>query len=182
MLYRKTVTLRDGRSCLLRNAAAEDGQAVLDTFIRTHAETDFLLTYPDETTFTAEEEAQFLQGKADSGDEIEIVAVLDGKIVGSAGIGKVGRRDKIKHRAEFGVSVLKEHWGRGIGRALTEGCIECATAAGYLQLELDAVADNTAALALYQSVGFREYGRNPRGFRTRSGDWQELVLMRTELT
>ena len=33
----------------------------------------------------------------------------------------------------------------------------------------------------YQSVGFAEYGRNPRGFRTRSGQWQELILMRMEL-
>ena len=182
MIYRKTVVLKDGRSCLLRNASAEDSQAALDEFIRTHAETDFLLTYPDETTFTVEEEAQFLQGKADSGDEIEIVAVLDGKIVGSAGIGKVGRRDKIKHRAEFGISILKECWGLGIGRALTKGCIECATAAGYVQLELEAVADNAAALSLYESVGFREYGRNPKGFLTRGGAWQELVLMRLELT
>lgn len=26
-----------------------------------------------------------------------------------------------------------------------------------------------------------EYGRNPRGFLTRDGRWQELVLMRLEL-
>ena len=53
--------------------------------------------------------------------------------------------------------------------------------AGYLQLELEAVADNVPALTLYKSVGFQEYGRNPRGFRTRDGRWQELVLMRLEL-
>ena len=174
MIYRKTVVLKDGRSCLLRNASAEDGQAVLDEFIRTYAETDFLLTYPDETTFTVEEEARFLQ--------VYIVAVLDGKIVGTAGVDKVGQRDKIKHRAEFGISILKECWGLGIGRALTKGCIECATAAGYVQLELEAVADNAAALSLYEGVGFREYGRNPEGFLTRGGAWQELVLMRLELT
>ena len=32
MIYRKTVTLKNGRVCTLRNAAAEDGQAVLDIF------------------------------------------------------------------------------------------------------------------------------------------------------
>ena len=45
-------------------------------------------------------------------------------------------------------------WGLGIGRALTEACIECAKAAGFSQLELDVVAANTAALRLYESVGF----------------------------
>ena len=75
----------------------------------------------------------------------------------------------------------RAYWGLGVGRALTKACIECARAAGYVQLELEAVAENKAALALYKSVGFVEYGRNPKGFRSRSTGWQELVLMRLEL-
>ena len=43
------------------------------------------------------------------------------------------------------------------------------------------MAENRRALRLYESAGFREYGRNPRGFRSRRGGWQELVLMRLEL-
>lgn len=35
--------------------------------------------------------------------------------------------------------------------------------------------------SLYKSVGFTEYGRNPKGFLSRSGAWQELVLMRLDL-
>ena len=74
----------------------------------------------------------------------------------------------------------KAYWGLGIGRALTEACIECAGAAGYVQLELEAVAENKNALALYRSAGFEEYGRNPKGFRSRMTGWQ-VVLMRLEL-
>ena len=70
---------------------------------------------------------------------------------------------------------------RGIGRALAEACVDCARRAGYAQLELEAVAENKAALALYESLGFMEYGRNPKGFRSRYSGWQELVLMRLEL-
>ena len=62
-----------------------------------------------------------------------------------------------------------------------EACIECARQAGYLQLELEVVSTNVGAIALYKSVGFLEYGRNPRGFRSRSQGWQEIVLMRLEL-
>ena len=101
--------------------------------------------------------------------------------MGSAGIGCVARREKTRHRASFGISVDKAFWGLGIGRALTEACIECAKTAGYVQLELEAVADNEKALALYRSVGVTEYGRNPKGFRSRFCGWQALVLMRLEL-
>ena len=181
MKYNKTITLKDGSACVLRNGAEQDGQAMLDIFVLTHAQTDYLLTYPEEHSFTAQQEAAFLQEKTDSADEIELLAELDGKVVGSAGIGCVGRKEKIRHRAEFGISVDKAHWGLGIGRALTEGCIECARTAGYVQLELEAVAENKSALALYRSVGFVEYGRNPKGFRSRLTGWQEVVLMRLEL-
>ena len=51
----------------------------------------------------------------------------------------------------------------------------------YIQLELEAVAENEHALALYRSVGFAEYGRNPKGFRSRISGWQAVVLMRLEL-
>ena len=36
-------------------------------------------------------------------------------------------------------------------------------------------------ISLYESLGFVEYGRNPRGFRSRLSGWQTLVLMRLEL-
>ena len=165
----------------MSSGTAEDGQALLDIFNLTHAQTDYLLTYPEESTHTAWQEADYLARKAQSADEIEILAEMDGTIIGSAGIDCVARKEKIRHRAEFGISVDRAYWGLGVGRALTKACIECARTAGYVQLELMAVAENKAALALYKSVGFVEYGRNPKGFRSRVSGWQELVLMRLEL-
>ena len=181
MKYNKTITLKDGRACVLRNGTEQDGQALLDIFNLTHTQTDYLLSYPDEHSMSAEQEAQFLKERTESANGIELLAEVDGIVVGSAGIGCVKEREKVRHRAEFGISVDKAYWGLGIGRALTEACIECANAGGYVQVELEAVAENKNALALYKSVGFVEYGRNPKGFRSRLTGWQELVLMRLEL-
>ena len=181
MTYQKTIKLKDGRTCILRNGTAADGKAVLDIFNLAHEQTDWLLSYPDENRFDAQQEAAFLQTKTDSRDEIEILAEIDGKLVGMAGIGRVGTKDKVKHRAEMGISIDKDFWSLGIGRALTKACIECAKEAGYVQLELDVVAQNKRAITLYESEGFVEYGRNPKGFRSRLSGWQELVLLRLEL-
>lgn len=181
MEYRETITLKDGRVCVLRNGTAADAEAVLRNFVLNHEQTDFLTTYPDEVRFTAEQEAKFLQTKADSPDEAELVAEVNGRIVGQAGIARLGRTDKVKHRADFGISIDEAYWSLGIGRALTRACVELAKQAGYLQLELQAVAENEHALALYESEGFVEYGRNPRGFCSRLTGWQTLVLMRREL-
>lgn len=181
MKYCKRVILKNGVEAELRSAAVSDAEAVLDNFNQAHAETDFLLSYPGEKTFTVAEEADFLREKEESPDEVEIAAFIDGRIAGTAGINSVGHREKIQHRAEVGISILQEFWGLGIGRALMEACIECAENAGYSQLELSVVADNQRAYALYEKLGFCEFGRNPRGFRSRTGEYQELVDMRLEL-
>ncbi|MCR4706713.1 MAG: GNAT family N-acetyltransferase [Clostridiales bacterium] len=181
MQYYKSITLKDGRQCVLRNGTERDGEAALQNFRLTHEQTDYLLSYPDESDMTAEQEAQFLKERTESEDEIEILAEIDETLVGMAGIGCVGRKEKVRHRASFGISLDRAYWGLGIGRALTEACIECARAAGYAQLELEVVAENKRAVALYKRAGFMEYGRNPLGFRSRISGWQGLLLMRLEL-
>ena len=114
-------------------------------------------------------------------DAAALLAEVGGEIAGTAGINSLGAAEKTRHRASFGISITRAWWGLGIGRALTEACIECARKAGYLQMELEVVADNSRALALYKSAGFVEYGRNPKGFLSRNSGWQENVLMRLEL-
>ena len=52
MKYFQTITLKDGRTCVIRNGMEQDAEAVLSNYILTHSQTDFLMTYPEETTFT----------------------------------------------------------------------------------------------------------------------------------
>lgn len=181
MRYQQTVRLKNGEICLIRSGCAADAQAAYDNFNLTHAQTDFLLSYPDENSFDAGQEGQFLAQREAEAREVELCAFLHGRLVGMAGVEAVGTKDKVRHRAELGISVEQDYWDLGIGRALTAACIECARQARYHQLELDVVRENAAAIALYESFGFVEYGRNPKGFRSRLSGWQELVLMRLEL-
>ena len=149
MEYNKIITLKDGRECVLRNGTEQDAQQELLVFIETHKETDFLRTYPDEITYTVKEQGEFLREKTESEREIEIVAELGGRLVGSAGIDSLGSCYKTRHRADFGISILKDYWGLGIGTAMINACIECAKKAGYTQLELSAVAENEIGVRIF---------------------------------
>ena len=181
MRYRKEVTLKDGTTCLIKQGEVADAQGVLDCFILTRKETDNLASYADEHSMTAQDEGEHLTRREESENAAELCAMVDGRVVGMAGIWPVGERDKLKHRAGFGIGIERAWWGKGLGREMTAACIECARKAGFLQLELEVVSDNAAAISLYESMGFRECGRNPLGFRLRSGHFQELVAMRLEL-
>ena len=181
MKFSEKFIAKNGKEVYIRNGTATDGSALLENFNITHAETDYLLSYPDENQADSEQESRFLERKEKSPNEIELIALVDGRIVANAGIDAIGRYYKVAHRADFGISVLKEYWGLGIGHALFEICIQCAKDAGYTQLELEVVADNTRAVSLYKKAGFVAYGRNPKGFHSRTAGYQEVVLMRLEL-
>lgn len=181
MRYDKTVRLADGRALRIRSAEALDAEAVCDLFTRTHGQTDYLLAYPEENSFTVEQEGDFLQRLLESDREIMLLSEVDGGLCGCASVCAVGAKYKIRHRAEFGISVDKSFWGLGIGKALTQAAIDCAKEAGYRQLELDVVADNNRALGMYAHAGFQEFGRNPMGFQSKASGDQTLVYMRLEL-
>ena len=182
MIYYKEQRLNNGRLVVLRNGERKDGEAVLDNFIATHAESDYLLTYPEECSFTVEMESNYLEKKKNDEREVEILATLDDKVVGTAGIDSFGRGIKVAHRCTFGVSILKEYWGMGIGRKLTMAAIEAAKSAGYTQIELDVVKENERAINLYKTLGFVEYGENERGFKNKEGEYQSLILMKLVLS
>jgi ribosomal protein S18 acetylase RimI-like enzyme len=78
----------------------------------------------------------------------------------------------------FGIFVDSRRHGEGIGRHLTEWTIEQARCHGASSVRLSVYASNTAARALYDSLGFVEREREPveRGGRT-----DEKIVMLLEL-
>lgn len=181
MKYNKAVILKNNKECLIRNAKKEDAKGVLENFALTLEETDYMRSLKDENKLSLEMEIELLSKKSKSEDEIIMVAIIDDKIVGLAGVNKVGENYKIKHRASLGIGINKAYWNLGIGSFLTNACIECAKNAEYKQLELDVVSDNVRAMSMYKKIGFIEYGRNPLGFNSPISGYQELVYMRLEL-
>ena len=61
MEYHQEIILKDGRACTLRSGTPQDAPGVLANFILTHEQTDYLSTYPDEVTFTLEQEVAYLK-------------------------------------------------------------------------------------------------------------------------
>ena len=95
MQYEKEIILKDGAKCLLRGAGEADAAEVLRTFDLTHAETDYFLTYPEENSFTVQEEAKFLKARSESKNAIEIAAFVDARIAGTAGTDPIDDKEKI---------------------------------------------------------------------------------------
>ena len=73
------------------------------------------------------------------------------------------QREKLRHGAELaGMYVAPTFRRRGFGSALLEAAVaHVRSIAGVRQIKLGVNATNTAAKALYQSIGFASYGVEP---------------------
>jgi ribosomal protein S18 acetylase RimI-like enzyme len=106
-----------------------------------------------------------LLGTIESKNSVELVAVIDGVIVGCLAIQRL-TQDGAKL---FGFHVDANSQGRGIGRALLSATIAEANALGIVQLYLDTWDDMQAAVHLYESFGWkREKDPHPDSGANRS--------------
>lgn len=181
MQYRHELTLKNGISCVLRSAVADDAQAVLRHLTLVYGETDFLSRYPDEVNFTEEQERAFLAGLESSENALFLVADIGGRIAATAGFQPYAASNKLRHRAVLDVAVQKAYWGLGLGSAMLGVLLDEAKRAGFELLELEVIADNARAVALYEKFGFRTYGTLEKAFRLRDGRHQTKLLMSREI-
>lgn len=99
------------------------------------------------------------------GRDHAIFGAFDGQnLVGTAGLHREGGR-KLAHKALiWGVYVAPSFRQRGVGRRLMERALaHAASMPGLLQVTLGVNTENTAAIALYRSLGFETFGLE-RGF------------------
>lgn len=86
-----------------------------------------------------------------------LVAVMNDKIIGfSRCEGNYLRRTS--HKVEFGVCVLKDYWGFGIGTNLLKESIAWADSNGIHKITLHVLETNDKAITLYKKYGFKTEG------------------------
>ena len=98
-------------------------------------------------------------------------------VLGSAKMGpnRPGRGD---HVGTASFMVAPEARGRGVGRALGEHVVAWHRERGFRGIQFNAVVEtNTAAVALWESLGFRIVGTVPGAFRSTAHGYVGLHVM-----
>jgi putative acetyltransferase len=105
-----------------------------------------------------------------------LVAELEGKVIGSAGLHPNDNRRRA-HAASIGMAVHDAFAGRGAGRALMEALIELADRwLNYQRLELTVWTDNERAIRLYEGFGFEREGVH-KAYAWRDGAYVDALAM-----
>ncbi|MDY3618012.1 GNAT family N-acetyltransferase [Agathobaculum sp.] len=115
-------------------------------------------------TFFTEQSFTGLACDADTGEIIGLY-ILHPNNVGRCG-----------HLCNASYAVKQGARGRHVGETLVRHCMEQAKRLGFGILQFNAVVrTNTAALRLYQKLGFTQLGVIPGGFLLKNGTYEDII-------
>ncbi|WP_099907501.1 GNAT family N-acetyltransferase [Streptomyces sp. TLI_171] len=160
----------------IREATPEDWAAVWPFFHRIVAAGE-TFTYPADLSSATARDWWLLNAPNRT-----VVAVDDhGTVVGTAKMNN-NQWGNGSHVASASYMVDPDHAGRGTGRALCEHTLDWARRQGFRAMQFNAVvATNTAAVALYRSLGFTIIGTVPEGFHHPAHGYVGLHVMHRPL-
>lgn len=147
----------------VRSAVVRDAQALSELRLQIDGETENLDREPGEAFIDAPGFERLIQVDTESPRNLFLVAVVDERIVGFSRC-EGSNLKRFSHRVEFGIAVLKDFWGYGIGRNLLQQSVAWADSNGIRKIVLQVVETNEKAMSLYSSLGFEVEGilRNDR--------------------
>ena len=149
---------------IIRKAVRSDAKELIEYLNIIGGESDFLTFGAGQFKKTVEQEEEFIADSLTKANALFIIAEINGKIVGNLNFSG-GAKERTAHTGEFGISVLKEYWGNGIGEKLLKYLITWSKASGIIRkINLKVRTDNTKAISLYKKLGFSEEGLIKRDF------------------
>jgi len=108
------------------------------------------------------------------------IGVYDGnKLIGRCGIRREIPKRK-RHSCILSIGIIKEYWGKGIGRKTLNRIIEIARDEGYEVMNLYCYSDNERAIRLYKSSGFEQCGKIKKCYKV-NNTYYDCVMMQLDL-
>ena len=171
------LTLKDGRSVLIRRAKAGDGELMREYLCVLGASTPYILTFPGDlrTASVYEENVE----KALRGEFYSLCAIdpEDGSIIACSSF-HFGNRVKTAHVASLGTGVIPKWQGVGLGSWMLGRAIRDMKEDPKIQrLELAVMKGNDHAQRMYERAGFLVEGCKVRSNRQPDGSYSDEILM-----
>lgn len=166
----------NNKKIVIRKAKKSDARALIEYLNIIGGESDYLTFGPGQFGRSVEQEEEFIVNALNKENALFIIAEVNGKVVGNLNFSG-GIRQRTAHVGEFGVSILKEYWGNGIGEELVKYLINWSKSSGMIRkINLRVRTDNTRGISLYNKLGFLEEGIIKRDFLI-NGEFYDSLLM-----
>ena len=165
------------RFLTVAEAGPADAASLLNHARQVARESDFLNAGPGERLpDTKEAQVAFLRRRLRTNHTgFVLKGTIGGRLVAVLSVVRPNQ-PRLRHRAEFGLTVRAAHWGQGTGRRMGEAAIALAAEHGLRKLNLRVRADNRRAIELYRALGFVPEGLSPRSLCVRGRFFAEVMM------
>ena len=153
----KEVRLKDKSKMIFRELDLGDGEAVVDYLNKVGGETNFLTFGKEGVSYTIEQEKVLLRNMKETKGNYMIGGYLKNKLV-TVGSITSSSKERLKHKADVGISVLKDYWNIGIGSQMMEYLIFLCRKNSFRKIDLIVYENNERAIKLYEKLGFVKEG------------------------
>ncbi|MEH7072772.1 GNAT family N-acetyltransferase [Neobacillus drentensis] len=160
----------------IRSAIEKDAKIISDVRLQIDGETENMDREKGEAFIDPLGFEQIIKTDTLSPRNIFLVAEVDNWIVGYS---RCEGNDLIRysHKVEFGVGVLKEYWGYGIGKNLLKESISWADSIGIKKMTLNVLETNEKAIKLYNKFGFEIEGVLKKDKCLSDGKYYDTIIM-----
>ncbi len=166
-----------GEILSIRSATGADAGKIREHRFITSGETHFMARYPEDGPLDAARAREGTEAMEQSSTDFLVTAFAGDTVVGDLGVTMVRPIMKYRHRAYLGMSIRRAYWECGLGTRMLEIALAQAKANGFEQVELGVFSDNPRAIHVYEKMGFRQYGRQPRAFKLKDGSYADELIM-----
>lgn len=160
----------------IRSAREADAKSLSEVRLQADGETENMDREKGEAYIDEEGFKHIIKEDSDSDRNLFLVCEVNDRIAGfSRCEGKSLKR--VAHKVEFGVCVLQEFWGFGMGKNLLKESIRWADANDIKKLTLNVLETNENAIMLYKNNGFEVEGVLKKDKLLSDGRYYDTVVM-----
>ena len=142
---------------VIREAEINDAEEMISYLNIVGGESDNLMHGSDGFKAPVEAVKRRIQASHDADNSVILIALDGDTIIGRAELAGYPN-ERLHHNATLSISVRKDYWNKKIGTRLMTEIIERAKKMNLLNIELEVIDGNEAAIALYHKMVFSDVG------------------------
>jgi L-amino acid N-acyltransferase YncA len=160
----------------IRTAAAADAAEIVAYMADVGGESDNLTFGAGELDLTVDKETKLLADLYADGRSVMLLGLLGGELACASAL-RCSERPRVRHNAEFSITVRRKYWNLGAGDALMSAVVDYARVLGDIKnIHLGVRVGNDSAIHLYEKHGFVNIGTEKRSMYF-GGEYHDSYLM-----
>ncbi|CEH28430.1 GNAT family acetyltransferase [Aneurinibacillus migulanus] len=176
MIINKQEFYVNGLNYTVRSAIDKDAKDLSELRLQIDGETENLDREKGEASIDIPGFKQIIKTDTVNPRNLFLVAVVHDRIVGFSRCEGI-YLNRFSHKVEFGVCVLKDFWGHGIGKNLLKESISWADSNGIKKITLNVLETNDKAIKLYKRFGFEIEGILKNDKILADGKYYNTIIM-----